>query len=683
MMATIGAIIFSGGIAYAQQRDTSDIKYSIDNAAVITSSLPIMERGNSYIYSMEKAAGVISVIGEPDVMRQLATLPGVSFGMEGSLALFVRGGNSNNCRLSIDGVPIYNATHALGLFSSVSPEIVSSARLYTGGFSAMTGDYTAGLVQTNLRRSSVDELYQSYSVSPYIEGAYMEVPGRLSLKVAVRYSPIFQIADFLTKNYPHLLGGSRATGNMYDLCAGISYEINGQNSLSASAFITRDNLDLNLRSSKRIETFGSDAWMAKLAWHRKINDKLRMDVLGYVTSGSSYDNQTLYKENAKGEAIVTSGYLFYNEMTDINAKMELYYEMSEKTKINGGVELLYRFDKLLPSIYGEIEHRHSDILTLKGGLRHSLANCDIHALADVRLNRNFGIEFCYDKTSQYFHVLEGTPTGCAMNLMVPVSDDYPEEVANQFYVGVYSAFRFEGGDYLGTVSLNANIGAYYKAMENLVSYTSMMNFFKYDNRNWWQCCDLGTGTSYGVETSVSLNTNTISFNGAYTYSKTDRTFPMMNRGETFPFQFDRPHIINSQLDVRTFKSQRAMMIVTYSSGSLMTLALRQYDGAELPHFPDLTAGYQYEFLSVYNNLMYNRWEMTSYNGFRLPANFRIDVGYSFEFHRKKSDHELTISIYNVLNRHNPFLIYNDTKTGKWKQLSILPILPSIRWKMEF
>jgi hypothetical protein len=44
-------------------------------------------------------------------------------------------------------------------------------------------------------------------------------------------------------------------------------------------------------------------------------------------------------------------------------------------------------------------------------------------------------------------------------------------------------------------------------------------------------------------------------------------------------------------------------------------------------------------------------------------------------------HDFTIGVFNVLNRQNSYLIYNED--GIWKQLSIFPIIPSIQWSLNF
>ena len=62
---------------------------------------------------------------------------------------------------------------------------------------------------------------------------------------------------------------------------------------------------------------------------------------------------------------------------------------------------------------------------------------------------------------------------------------------------------------------------------------------------------------------------------------------------------------------------------------------------------------------------------------------RLDLGYQFTFTSGKLDHEVNIGVCNVTNHFNPFMIYYEAKTGTWKQLALLPILPNFSWRVYF
>ena len=83
----------------------------------------------------------------------------------------------------------------------------------------------------------------------------------------------------------------------------------------------------------------------------------------------------------------------------------------------------------------------------------------------------------------------------------------------------------------------------------------------------------------------------------------------------------------------------------------------------------------------FNKMMHYRQEMTAMNEFRMPDYFRVDLSYSFEKYSLHHTSILTVSVFNVLNRHNPYLMF--VKDGQWRQLSIMPIMPSLRWSVEF
>ena len=77
-------------LAQQPQTDTASRPGIRIDSSVVWDRLPIFKKPNRYLYTPERAAAIVSVIGEPDVLRQITTLPGVSSGVEGSLGLFVR-----------------------------------------------------------------------------------------------------------------------------------------------------------------------------------------------------------------------------------------------------------------------------------------------------------------------------------------------------------------------------------------------------------------------------------------------------------------------------------------------------------------------------------------------------------------------------------------------------------------
>ena len=64
------------------------------------------------------------LLGETDVLKTLQLLPGVQSGGEGQTGLYVRGGSPDQNLVLLDGVPVYNTSHLLGIFSVFNADAV-------------------------------------------------------------------------------------------------------------------------------------------------------------------------------------------------------------------------------------------------------------------------------------------------------------------------------------------------------------------------------------------------------------------------------------------------------------------------------------------------------------------------------------------------------------------------------
>jgi hypothetical protein len=86
-----------------------------------------------------RAAEGVPKFGEPDIIRIVQLLPGVEARNDFSTGLNVRGGESDQNLILIDGFPIYNPFHLGGLFSTFIDPTVGNVSLMTGGFPAKYG----------------------------------------------------------------------------------------------------------------------------------------------------------------------------------------------------------------------------------------------------------------------------------------------------------------------------------------------------------------------------------------------------------------------------------------------------------------------------------------------------------------------------------------------------------------
>ncbi len=86
-------------------------------------------------------------VAEPDPMKSVEVLPGVTRVSDFTAAFNVRGGSADQNLILLDGMPIFNPFHAMGLFSVFNGDMVQRAELHSGGFPAEYGGRTSSVLK--------------------------------------------------------------------------------------------------------------------------------------------------------------------------------------------------------------------------------------------------------------------------------------------------------------------------------------------------------------------------------------------------------------------------------------------------------------------------------------------------------------------------------------------------------
>jgi hypothetical protein len=117
-----------------------------------------------------------SVGGDVDLVRAIQVLPGVvSTGDQGG-QLFIRGGTPIQNLTLLDGMVIYNPFHSIGFFSVFDTEIIQSADIYTGGFSAQYGGRTSSVMDIKTRTANLKKISGAFSASTFTAKGLLETP---------------------------------------------------------------------------------------------------------------------------------------------------------------------------------------------------------------------------------------------------------------------------------------------------------------------------------------------------------------------------------------------------------------------------------------------------------------------------------------------------------------------------
>ncbi|HKJ79080.1 MAG TPA: TonB-dependent receptor, partial [Prolixibacteraceae bacterium] len=112
-----------------------------------------------------------AVLGEPDVLKAILLLPGVSFANEGSTGFSVRGGSPDQTLIQLDGVPVYNVNHLWGFMSAFNNDAISETQLYKGSLPARFGGRLSSVLDVSMKEGNLKKRTGTFSVSP-IAGRY-------------------------------------------------------------------------------------------------------------------------------------------------------------------------------------------------------------------------------------------------------------------------------------------------------------------------------------------------------------------------------------------------------------------------------------------------------------------------------------------------------------------------------
>ena len=126
-------------------------------------------------------------LAEADIFRTLQSLPGVLQSSEFSTGLIIRGGNTDQNLILLDGITVYNPSHLGGIFSNFIVEAIKEANLTKGGFNAEYGGRLSAVLDVISREGNRKDFKLKTDISllsakataegPFYKGAWL-ISGR-------------------------------------------------------------------------------------------------------------------------------------------------------------------------------------------------------------------------------------------------------------------------------------------------------------------------------------------------------------------------------------------------------------------------------------------------------------------------------------------------------------------------
>ena len=658
-----------------------------------------------------------ALFGESDVIKTIHLLPGVQGGLEGFSGIYVRGGGPDENLLLLDGIPVYNAEHMLGIFSMFQPEAIKKMTLIKGAFPARYGGRISSIVDVRTNDGNLYETSGNIGISMLADKFHLEGPlwkGKTSYSISAR--------GMHTAFLKPMLKALKFDGNyyFYDLDAKLTHWVNERNRLYLNVYNGMDNLHYKHAEKQQYTLPNSPVQSTNNAsmgmrWGNTVA-ALRWN---HILSGQLFSNTTLaynrYRfvtvtdllmEERQGNTVMDKNYYSFDYrsgMRDWVLKTDLDYFPSTRHKLHfGGSYTLHRFIPETSSIarqvndaatqvdtswrssilvqighefslYAEDEIQLSDALALNPGVHASLFNTqgksywalEPRMSAKWAFAQGWSTKAAYSRMSQYVHLLSSSQMSLPIDLWVPITRNIAPEVSSQYSLGLY---------YGGIRGWEFSLEAYFKDMDNVVEYKDGVSFFL-NSVGWENKVETGRGWAMGIELFVEKTMGKTTGWLGYTLSKSDRIFPTINAGKSFPFRYDRRHNINLVLNHRFSKKFDMSTTWTYASGGVTTLGERTVA------------------MSSPTGEVYEAEHVPSRNNFRLPASHTLNLGFNLHKPHYRGESVWNLSIYNAYNHMNPNFVVKDTDSffrgdeyvmrAKLVKLTILPIFPSIGYTRSF
>ena len=92
------------------------------------------------------------MLGEPDLVKSIQSLPGVSQGVEGFTGLYVHGGDNDQNLFLYEELPLYHVSHLGGIFSSFNVAAVDRLDFFKAAFPAKYGGRISSITDVKMRK---------------------------------------------------------------------------------------------------------------------------------------------------------------------------------------------------------------------------------------------------------------------------------------------------------------------------------------------------------------------------------------------------------------------------------------------------------------------------------------------------------------------------------------------------
>ncbi len=684
-----------------QVNSLKEVKISADKVANVRS----VELGVTRL-DIKNIKEIPAVFGEPDILRAVLTLPGVTSVGEATTGFNVRGGSADENLILLDGSTIYNPAHFFGFFSAFNPDIVKDLELYKSSIPEKFGGRLSSVLDVTDREGNKKIFTGSAGIGLLTSRFNIEGP-IVKDKTSFIFGARTTYSDWLLSALPQAYKNSSASFNDFNL--GISHQIDDKNNLYLSGYLSNDKFKLNSDT-----TYAYSNKTIILKWKHNFNNKIYSVISGgadnYQYSVSSQANPinafnlafkimqenfkadfTYYASNKHTIDFGLSSILYHINpgsfepdgsqslvlpqvvATEQALESALYlgdkFEVNNKFTVTAGVRLnIYNYlgpqtvDDYAPNLPKEPANVLDSTTYGKGHVINTYVAPDVRISARYLLNDDLSLKAGFNTLHQYIHLLTNSTSISPTDIYKLSDPNIKPESGDQESLGLFKN--------LANNTIEMSVEVYYKHLQNYLDYKSGAVLVL--NQHIEQDVITDKGKSYGAEFLIKKTAGKLNGWVSYTYSRTflkqddPNAGELINGGAWYPANWDKPNAFNFTGNYRFTHRYSFSLDMAYSTGRPITLPIAKYEyaGSERVFYSDR-------------------------NQYRIPDYFRSDISINIEGNHRihqKTHNSWTIGVYNLTGRQNAYSTFFTEQGGviSGYKLSIFASpIPFINYNIRF
>lgn len=640
-------------VVVKSHRNTSPVRHKTDG---------------TMIWSMKSLIDMPKILGTSDPIHFAQTLPGIQTNSDLRAGINIEGCDNSHNVVMLGGVPIYNACHLFGFFSTFNTSHYATMNVTKAHTSAASPNRIGGTITFEPIYTRPDSMCGEASIGLISSQATVRAPlgKRTSAVISLRTS-------YINLLYDHWLRADKSDikYSFGDINITIAHKFDSRNTLAFDLYTGVDDgkfVDLNYRANVHC-VWGNS--MGAISWLHN-SSELRMTHAIYATTYRNHFSLNMQEFKAKlPSSILDIGYKgnvdWHRWTFATNTTLHLIHP--QEVNIDGdyvvktyvqpvakATECNISADYTMP-----LTHTITAVVGIKGSLFHNDGNtfaaCDPSLFIRYMGRNGLQLHACYFLRHQYLFYTGFSEAGLPTEFWLPASSHNHPQYAHGTTLG--------GAMTIGKGAYRLSADLFYRSLQNQIEYSG--NIYDLATTIYDQNSSLlhGKGRSYGASFMAQKCSGKLTGWLAYTFTKARRTFKDDDMRGTYPASHERPHELNA--------------VVTYVPKSHWSFGASLVYASGTPFTAPASVG-------IINGNLITKYGR--HNANRFADYFRIDVSANYKWTSLHgTEHGFNFSLYNATAHHNQLyyrMRINNKKAFAYQPVSIsMAVLPSISYFCKF